>query len=245
MIDWRNAQNNLIERGCDPGAVDGVAGPRTFTALYAFAAGRKADDAIALRGRIAAERFGEYGLTTAARIAEFIAQCCNETGGFRRFVENMHYSAVALRALWPRHFTPEQAKAAVGNPIEIASRAYGGRMGNDLYPSTDGYIYRGRYDLQLTGKANYRHYGALIGVDLLTDPDAAPAEAGPLIALEYFRQGKVNDAVDAGDFVEARRITNGGRIGLQNVATIRNRILDVFGVAPPAPEVLTNKGATL
>jgi putative chitinase len=228
MIDWQKAQNILIECGYDPGPVDGVAGPRTFTALYAFAASRKADAAIALRGRIAAERFADYGLTTAPRIAEFIAQCCNETGGFRRFVENMHYSALALRALWPAHFTPEQAKAAVGNPIEIAARAYGGRMGNDPYPSTDGYTYRGRYDLQLTGKANYRYYGALIGVDLVSDPDAAPPEVGPLIALEYFRQGKVNDAVDAGDFVEARRITNGGRIGLQNVAVIRGRLLEIL-----------------
>lgn len=228
MIDWHKAQNNLIEAGFDPGRPDGVAGPKTFTALYACAAGRKPDEAIALRGRIAAERFAEYGLVTAPRISEFIAQCCNETGGFRRFVENMHYSALALRALWPAHFTPEQAKAAVGHPIEIASRAYGGRMGNDPWPSIDGYTYRGRYDLQLTGKANYRHYGDLIGIDLVTDPDAAPAEVGPLIALEYFRQGKVNAAVDRGDFVEARRITNGGSIGLENVAKIRTRILGVF-----------------
>jgi len=228
MINWQAAQLRLAERNHAPGNPDGVPGPRTFTALYAWAAGRKADAAIGLRGRVAAERFAEYGMTTAPRIAEFIAQCCNETGGFRRFVENLNYSARAMLALWPTHFTPEQAHAAVGNPIEIAGRAYGGRMGNAPWPSHDGYTYRGRYDLQLTGKANYRWFGDLIGIDLVSDPDAAPPEAGPLIALAYFRQFQVNDAVDRGDFTEAQRITNGGRIGLANVATIRNRILEIF-----------------
>jgi putative chitinase len=200
----------------------------TFTALYAYAAGRKADAAISLRGEVAALRFADFGMTTAPRIAEFIAQCCNETGGFRRFVENMNYSARAMLALWPKHFTPEQAKVAVGNEIEIASRAYGGRMGNAPYPSHDGYTYRGRYDLQLTGKANYRLFGDLVGVDLVTDPDAAPVEVGPLIALEFFRRANVNAAVDAGDFIEARRRTNGGSIGLTNVGTIRGRLLEVL-----------------
>lgn len=218
----------LAERGYAPGPPDGVPGALTFTALYAYAAGRKADAAIVLRGDVAAGRFPDFGMTTGPRIAEFIAQCCNETGGFRRFAENMSYSARAILALWPAHFTPEQAHAAVGNQVEIASRAYGGRMGNAPYPSRDGFTYRGRYDLQLTGKANYRHFGDLLGIDLVTNPDAAPPDVGPLIALEYFKLGDVNAAVDRGDFVEARRITNGGSIGLANVATIRNRILEVL-----------------
>jgi len=228
MINWQTVQERLTERGYACGAADGVPGSRTFTALYAFAAGHQADDAIRLRGKVAAERFAEYGMTTAPRIAEFIAQCCNETGGFRRFVENLNYKAETLLKLWPTHFTPAQARACVGRPIEIASRAYGGRMGNAPYPSHDGFTYRGRYDLQLTGKSNYRRYGELIGIDLVTDPDAAPPETGILIALEFFRQGKVNAAVDRGDFTEARRITNGGRIGLDEVARIRNRILEMF-----------------
>ncbi len=228
MIDWTAAQKRLAERGFACGAPDGVPGPLFFTALYAFAAARQADDAIRLRGRVFAERFREYGMTTPERIAEFIAQCCNETGGFRRFEEDLRYRPQTMVAQWPTHFTKAQAQAAAGKPIEIASRAYGGRMGNAAYPSIDGYTYRGRYDLQLTGKANYRRYGDLIGIDLVTNPDAAPPEAGPLIALEFFRQGKVNAAVDRGDFTEARRITNGGRIGLQEVARIRNRILTIF-----------------
>ncbi len=222
MIDWKPPQARLGVKS------DGTPGPVTFTALYAYAAGRKADDAIRLRGRVAAEHFADYGMTTAPRIAEFIAQCCNETGGFRRFEENLNYRASVMLDLWPAHFTPDQARAAVGNPVEIASRAYGGRMGNLPYPSRDGYTYRGRYDLQLTGKSNYRRYGELLGIDLVTDPDAAPPETGVLIALEFFRQGKVNAAVDRGDFREARRITNGGAIGLEEVARIRNRILEIF-----------------
>lgn len=228
MINWQAAQMRLAECNFAPGPPDGVPGSRTFTALYAYAAGRKADAAIMVRGEVAAARFADFGMINGPRIAEFIAQCCNETGGFRRFVENMHYSARAILALWPRHFTPEQAQAAVGNQVEIAARAYGGRMGNAPYPSIDGYTYRGRYDLQLTGKANYRRFGDMLGIDLVSDPDAAPPEAGPLIALEYFRLGNVNAAVDRGDYAEARRITNGGSIGLANVATIRNRLLDLL-----------------
>jgi putative chitinase len=228
MINWQAAQKRLAERGYAPGAPDGVPGTLTFTALFAYAAARPADAAIAVRGEVAGKCFAEFGMTTAPRIAEFIAQCCNETGGFRRFVENMNYSVRAMLAQWPKHFTPEQAQAAVGNPVEIGSRAYGGRMGNAPYPSRDGYTYRGRYDLQLTGKANYRLFGDLIGIDLVTDPDGAPPEVGPLIALEFFKRGKVNAAVDAGDFIEARRITNGGSIGLENVAKIRSRILQVL-----------------
>jgi putative chitinase len=228
MIDWKPVQTRLNAAGFACGAPDGAAGPATFTALYAYAARRQPDDAIRLRGKVAAAHFAEYGMTTAPRIAEFVAQCCNETGGFTRFEENLRYGAAALVKQWPTHFTAEQADAAVGNPIEIASRAYGGRMGNAPWPSHDGYTYRGRYDLQLTGKANYQRFGALLGIDLATNPDAAPPEVGPLIALEFFRLGNVNAAVDAGDFVEARRITNGGVIGLENVATIRNRILELF-----------------
>jgi putative chitinase len=227
MINWKQVQLRLTAAGF-PCVPDGVPGPMTLAALYAYAANRQPDAALLVRGKVGAARFAEFGMTTPARVAEFIAQCCNETGGFRVFEENLNYRAETMLRLWPTHFTPAQARAAVGNPVEIASRAYGGRMGNAPYPSRDGYTYRGRYDLQLTGKANYRRFGDLIGIDLVTNPDAAPPEAGPLIALEFFKLGNVNAAVDRGDFREARRITNGGSIGLDEVARIRGRLLQVL-----------------
>lgn len=222
MIDWKQIQTKLGVTS------DGVPGPKTFAALYAYAAQRSADAAIILRGKMAAQRFADFDMATAPRIAEFIAQCCNETGGFTRFEENLHYRADVLVSQWPSHFTQAQANAAVGNPVEIASRAYGGRMGNAGYPSKDGWTYRGRGDLQLTGKDAYRHFGTLLSIDLIGNPDLAAGDAAPLIALEYFKLNNVNAAVDAGDFTKARRLTNGGTIGLQEVARIRMRLLEVL-----------------
>lgn len=221
-MDWAKTQAKLGV------PADGKPGPQTYGALYAYAAGRAPDAATILRGQVAAKHFAEFSMTTPARIAEFIAQCCNETGGFRVFEENLRYSASGMLKTWPSHFTSDQAAQAVGNPILVASRAYGGRMGNAPFPSQDGYTYRGRGDLQLTGRANYQRFGDLLGVDLVGNPDLASGEAGPLIALEFFKLGNVNAFVDRGDFAGARRVTNGGAIGLDNVARIRNRLLGVL-----------------
>ncbi|MDB5712386.1 MAG: glycoside hydrolase family protein [Sphingomonas bacterium] len=223
MVDWKKAQAALGR------VADGMPGPATYTALYAHAAGREADAAITARAAMAATHFPAFGMTTAPRIAEFVAQTCNETGGFRFFEEKLGYRAVTLRKLWPKRFSVEQAAAAVGNPVEIASRAYGGRMGNAPHPSTEGHIYRGRGDLQLTGKDNYTRFGKLLDMDLVANPDLAAGEIGTLIALQFFKLGNVNAAVDAGDFTKARRIINGGTIGLDEVARIRERLLKVLG----------------
>ena len=164
-----------------------------------------------------------------ARIAEFVAQIANETGGFRVFEEDLRYRADTLVRQWPTHFTRAQAVAAVGNPIEIASRAYGGRMGNAPYPSQDGYTYRGRGALQLTGRAAYRRYGELTGLPLEDQPSlAADPSDSVLIALAFFKDRNVNAAIDRGDFREARRLTNGGAIGLEEVARLRAKALEAL-----------------
>jgi len=142
---------------------------------------------------------------------------------------------------WPDHFTPAQARAAVGKPIEIAGRAYGGRMGNAPYPSRDGWLFRGRGALQLTGRRIYAFYAELLGLPLLTQPDLAADPATSLaIAVAFWEQGRVNAAVDDGDFAGARRITNVGNryarrrgklvvpIGLAGVAAKRARLLPVL-----------------
>lgn len=198
-----------------------------YVPLLAHVAGRDADQTIIDMARSFALHAPEYGQDkTPQRIAEFVAQIANETGGFKRFIENLNYRASVLVAQWPSHFTREQAAAAVGNPIEIASRAYGGRMGNAPYPSQDGYTYRGRGALQLTGRAAYRLYGTHTGLPLEDQPSLAadPADS-VVIALAFFKQANVNEAIDRGDFREARRRTNGGAIGLENVALLRARAL--------------------
>jgi putative chitinase len=95
-------------------------------------------------------------------------------------------------------------------------------------PSPEGHVYRGRGDLQLTGKDNYARFGKLLDVDLVGSPELAAGEIGTLIALQFFKLGNVNAAVDADDFTRARRIINGGTIGLDEVARIRERLLAVL-----------------
>jgi putative chitinase len=227
-MNWKAIQTKL---GQIP---DGVPGPNTYRALFEAAASRNLGETGNKLARTASKYFTQYGMTTPERIAEFIAQCCNETGGFQDFEENLNYSAASALKTWPKHFNEALATWAARNPERIAEVAYGvksrqgvGRMGN-TQPG-DGYKYRGRGMLQLTGKDNYKHFGATLGLDLLNHPElAADPEDSLLIALEFFRQGNVNKAVDRGDYKEARRITNGGDIGLVHVQALREKLLRIL-----------------
>jgi putative chitinase len=157
------------------------------------------------------------------RIAEFVAQIANETGGFTRFEENLNYSAKRLTEVWPSRFpTIAAATPYARNPEALANRTYGSRGGNRGEASGDGWRYRGRGALQLTFRDNYRLYGELTGLPLEERPElAADPTDSVLIALAFFKRGKVNDAIDRGDFREARRITNGAALGLKEVALLR------------------------
>lgn len=224
MIDWKPPQARL-------GVVqDGIPGPKTYDALCARIAGRnpaEVDDRVGIGCAKYVPQFGQDA--SPQLLAEFLAQCCNETGGWRAWSENLNYSATTMLRLWPSHFTPAQAQAAVGKPQEVASRAYGGRMGNAPYPSMDGYTFRGRGALQLTGRANYKRFSDLLGVDLVANPDAAASpDMSIRIALEYFKLNGVNDAINRGDFRRARVLTNGGVIGLDHVADLRAKALAVL-----------------
>ncbi|KKC24734.1 hypothetical protein WP12_17755 [Sphingomonas sp. SRS2] len=170
-----------------------------------------------------------FDITTPARLANLIAQCANETGGFTTFTENLNYRAERLVAIWPRHFSPAVAALCVGKPVEIASRAYGGRMGNAPWPSTDGYDFRGRGMLQLTGRDNYAAADRRLGIGLAYHPDMAAQPAiSLLIACDFWRAGEVNAACDRGDLREARRITNGGAIGLDHVLDLHAELMKVL-----------------
>ena len=227
-MDWTKAQKKL---GVIP---DNIAGPKTYTALFEYAAGRLLGDIGVKLGASAAKNFAAYGMNTPERVSEFVAQIANETGGFRVWEENLNYSQASMLKTWPRHFNQALALWAKGNPMRVAEVAYGvrsrtgsGRMGN-VAPG-DGWDYRGRGALQLTGKDNYRRFGKLLGLDLVIHPDiAADPEISLLIALMFFKLGNVNAAVDKRDYIEARRITNGGAIGLTHVAAYRNKLLALW-----------------
>jgi putative chitinase len=244
MIDFKIPQTRLAERGFACGAVDGIAGPKTYTALFAFAAGRQPDKAVlGAIGASAADHLPDFGIPASPeRLAEFIAQTCNETGGYKLFEENLKYSVATIRRCWPNRFPTDASAAAFAwdpkdadrEDMALAARTYGQRMGNlpanlDTDNEEDGWQYRGRGMLQLTGRANYTRFGKITGLPLVEHPELAADPSDSLvIACAFWSTGDVNAAIDRGDFTEARRITNGGRIGLEHVAELRNHILEVL-----------------
>ena len=153
MIDYRKAQVALAKAGFAPGPNDGVWGPSTCTALLAHQAQRQPDATLRALGRAAAVELPRYGITNSpARLAEWLAQTGNETGGYTRFEENLRYSARRLLEIWPSRFkTLAQALPYAWDPtdpdredVALANLVYGARMGNQVNGTADndGWDYR-------------------------------------------------------------------------------------------------------
>ena len=114
----------------------------------------------------------EHGIDTPLRIAHFLARVLHESGLMRVTVENLNYSAQRLREVFPSRFTPAQAQACGGKPELIGNRVYGGRLGNGPDASGDGFRFRGRGLIQLTGKAIYREFSDWVeDADVVNSPD--------------------------------------------------------------------------
>lgn len=225
MIDWKKAQARLGV------LADGQPGRKTYAALLASAAATTVTTAIDTMAAALAQYAPTFGQdATPSRLAEFVAQIEHETGGFRRFVENLNYtSAAGLQRTWPSRFpTAESARPFVRNPEGLANKVYARPKEGNTQPG-DGFRYRGRGALQLTFRNNYRRFGELLDLPLEANPDlAADPGVSVRIALEFFKLGRVNSVIDQGNFREARRITNGGALGLEEVAAVRKRLLAVL-----------------
>ena len=158
----------------------------------------------------------EYQINTPKRVAAFLAQCGHESGGFVFVTENLNYSASGLMRVFPKYFpTQELAKQYERNPRKIASRVYANRMGNGDEASAEGFAYRGRGILQLTGKDNYFWFGASLD---LTPQQASEYletfEGAAQSACWFWETNKLNKFVDGNDFKGLTRAINGGYIGL-------------------------------
>lgn len=173
-----------------------------------------------------------FGISTRARAAAFIAQLGHESGGLLRVEENLNYSADRLLQVFERHFTVDQARAYARQPARIANRAYANRMGNGDERSGDGYRYRGRGPIQITGADNYRWMGELLGLPLLERPDMLlEPEHGAASAAAYWRGRGLNALADAGDIVGMTKKINGGRTGLADRTDRWNGAKAALGVA--------------
>ena len=161
----------------------------------------------------------KFGINTPLRLAHFLAQCGHESGGFRAVQENLNYSAKGLNGIFKKYFPTEASAAAYArNPQKIASKVYGGRMGNGPESTGEGFKFRGRGYIQLTGKDNYRAFGSAIGEDMTANPDKVATHYPLLSAAWFFSKNGLHRMADEGatDAVVTKitRRVNGGTIGL-------------------------------
>lgn len=163
------------------------------------------------------EAAADYSINTAVRMAAWLAQCSHESGGFRVTVENLNYGAAGLLNTWPSRFTKETAEEYARSPEKIANHVYSNRMGNGDEASGDGWKYRGRGLIQLSGKSNYEAFGTSAGIDAVGDPDqVASATYAARSAGWYWQEHGLNALADKNTLKDFREITqtiNGGQTG--------------------------------
>ncbi len=242
MIDWARTQKNI------GAGVDGRPGRETWGKLFAKAVGRPFNSTFLRIGEGAAKHFPAYGVSTSIRrIAGVIAETGHESGGFTRFEENLNFTAQRMAEVWPSRFAIDprarvkkpnaRALSLHRKPSLIAAATYGMRMGNtnaqnDNDENEDGWQYRGRGLIMLTGKANYIAMGAAIGLDLLRFPDLVADPFTSLhVALEFLKMNRVFDAMDDANTILERQRVNGGLIGYDDVQEIRHDTMKLLVAA--------------
>jgi putative chitinase len=161
----------------------------------------------------------KFGINTPLRLAHFLAQCGHESGGFRATQENLNYSAKGLMGIFKKYFpTLALAQAYERKPEKIANRVYGGRMGNGPESSGEGYKFRGRGYIQLTGKENYTAFGKSIGEDMTVNQDKVAGPYALLSAAWFFSKNGLHRIADEGSsdavVTKITKRVNGGTIGL-------------------------------
>jgi len=161
-----------------------------------------------------------FKINSPVRMAAFIAQVGHESGQLTRMVENLNYSADRLRAVWPNRFDAALAAQVARKPEQIANIVYAGRMGNTL--PGDGWKYRGRGLIQLTGANNYRAAAAL-GLDLVNHPELVEQpEAAALVAGWFWQSNGLNELAESGQFAKITRTINGGLTGHAERVALRD-----------------------
>ena len=168
-----------------------------------------------------------YQIVGAKRIAAFIAQVGHESSQLTRLVENLNYSADALRKTWPSRFSVELAADVARKPEQIANIAYGNRMGNTALG--DGWRYRGRGLTQITGKNNYRACGEALGLDLIAHPELLEKPQHACMSAAWFwATNGLNTLADAGTFEAITQGVNGGQNGAADRQTLYAKALKVL-----------------
>ena len=171
----------------------------------------------------------KFQINTTLRLSHFLAQCSHESGGFKVLNENLNYSADGLKKIFGKYFpNDELANLYARNPEKIASKVYSNRMGNSDEASKEGYKFRGRGYIQLTGKSNYILFGKSINEDMTTNPDLVSTKYPLLSAAWFFNKNGLNEISDKGpsnDIITSiTKKINGGTIGLDDRIAQFNKI---------------------
>lgn len=174
----------------------------------------------------------EYGIDTPERISMFLAQVIHESGGFARLEENLNYSSAGLMRVWPKRFTTLQiAMKYARKPQAIANKVYSNRMGNGPEESGEGWLYRGRSLIQITGKDNYTLIDKDIpSLGIMKNPDVLKTVFGGVTAAcWYWKKNGLNRYADKQDIVGCTKAINGGLIGLDERKHIYSEINKKIG----------------
>lgn len=205
------AKMGIVVEAAAPVAVPASAGNLNIAGLK----GHVPDSVIAQIPEVAAK----FGITNNLRLAHFLAQCGHESGGFKAVSENLNYGAKGLRGIFGKYF-PTDAKALEyeRKPEKIANLVYGNRMGNGDESTGEGYKFRGRGYIQLTGKSNYANFAKFIGEDTVANPDLV-ATKYPLASAAFFFQSNglwaiCDKGADDATVTAVTKRVNGGTIGL-------------------------------
>lgn len=164
------------------------------------------------------ETAAKFNITNNLRLAHFLAQCSHESGSFKAVSENVNYSADGLKKIFAKYFPGNLSESYARQPQKIANRVYGGRMGNGPEETGDGFKYRGRGYLQLTGKNNYSKFAKFIGEDTVNNPDLVATKYPLASAAFFFDSNKLWSICDEGSdnktITKLTKRINGGVIGL-------------------------------
>jgi len=163
----------------------------------------------------------KFNITNHLRLAHFLSQCAHESGNFKFLTENLNYSADGLLKIFPKYFKDKAtADAYARKPEKIGSRVYANRMGNGDEASGEGYKFRGRGYIQLTGKDNYKQFSEFIGEDVVANPDLVATKYPLTSAAFFFNKNGLWTICDKGDTTDVVTLVtkrvNGGTHGLDD-----------------------------
>ena len=199
-------------------------------------------DITKLNGKIPDSVYGElqsvvdkFGINSPVRMSHFLGQCAHESGNFKFKSENLNYSTKGLLATFPKYFKQSGlAEAYARNPERIASRVYADRIGNGAEGTGDGWKFRGRGYIQLTGKSNYSAFDGFVNEDIISNPDLVAKKYPLLSAAWFFHRNKLNIISDKGltetVILELTKKINGGTNGLQDRIKYTIKFSKILGV---------------